>query len=36
VPKKENIHRIEAIPVLGTGKVDLRAVKQLAAESVRS
>jgi acyl-[acyl-carrier-protein]-phospholipid O-acyltransferase/long-chain-fatty-acid--[acyl-carrier-protein] ligase len=32
VPKRENVHRIEAIPVLGTGKVDLRAVKQLALE----
>jgi acyl-[acyl-carrier-protein]-phospholipid O-acyltransferase/long-chain-fatty-acid--[acyl-carrier-protein] ligase len=30
VPKRENVHRIEAIPVLGTGKVDLRAVTQLA------
>ena len=30
VPKKDNVHRIETIPVLGTGKVDLRAVKQLA------
>jgi hypothetical protein len=34
VPKKDNVHRIETIPVLGTGKVDLRAVKQLAADSV--
>jgi acyl-[acyl-carrier-protein]-phospholipid O-acyltransferase/long-chain-fatty-acid--[acyl-carrier-protein] ligase len=34
VPKRENIYRIEAIPVLGTGKVDLRAVKQLAASLV--
>jgi acyl-[acyl-carrier-protein]-phospholipid O-acyltransferase/long-chain-fatty-acid--[acyl-carrier-protein] ligase len=32
VPKRENVHRIEAIPVLGTGKVDLRGVKQLALE----
>jgi len=34
VPKKENVHRIETIPVLGTGKLDLRAVKQLAVDSV--
>jgi acyl-[acyl-carrier-protein]-phospholipid O-acyltransferase/long-chain-fatty-acid--[acyl-carrier-protein] ligase len=34
VPKRENIYRIEAIPVLGTGKVDLRAVKQLAGSLV--
>ena len=30
VPKKDNIHRVESIPVLGTGKVDLRGVKQMA------
>ena len=32
VPKKENVHRVDAIPVLGTGKVDLRRLKQLAIE----
>ena len=35
VPKKENVHRIDAIPVLGTGKVDLRGVKRLAEEFVK-
>jgi acyl-[acyl-carrier-protein]-phospholipid O-acyltransferase/long-chain-fatty-acid--[acyl-carrier-protein] ligase len=30
VPKRENIHLIDAIPTLGTGKTDLRAVRQLA------
>jgi acyl-[acyl-carrier-protein]-phospholipid O-acyltransferase/long-chain-fatty-acid--[acyl-carrier-protein] ligase len=34
VPKRESIYRIEAVPVLGTGKVDLRAVKQLAESLV--
>jgi acyl-[acyl-carrier-protein]-phospholipid O-acyltransferase/long-chain-fatty-acid--[acyl-carrier-protein] ligase len=30
VPKREDIHLIDAIPTLGTGKTDLRAVRQLA------
>jgi acyl-[acyl-carrier-protein]-phospholipid O-acyltransferase/long-chain-fatty-acid--[acyl-carrier-protein] ligase len=34
LPKREDIHFIDAIPTLGTGKVDLRAVRQLAAASV--
>ena len=34
IPKRENIYRIDAIPVLGTGKVDLRAVKTLAESLV--
>jgi len=33
VPKREELHFIESIPTLGTGKVDLRAVRQLAADS---
>lgn len=32
VPKFADFYRIEAIPVLGTGKTDLRALKALAAE----
>ena len=32
VPKREDLHIVEAIPTLGTGKVDLRAVRQVAAE----
>ncbi|HZN10959.1 MAG TPA: hypothetical protein VFC61_04735, partial [Blastocatellia bacterium] len=32
LPRRENIHYIEAIPTLGTGKVDLRQLRQLAAE----
>jgi acyl-[acyl-carrier-protein]-phospholipid O-acyltransferase/long-chain-fatty-acid--[acyl-carrier-protein] ligase len=34
IPKRENVVPIEAIPTLGTGKVDLRRVKQLALERV--
>jgi acyl-[acyl-carrier-protein]-phospholipid O-acyltransferase/long-chain-fatty-acid--[acyl-carrier-protein] ligase len=30
IPKRENVYQIDAIPVLGTGKIDLRAVKALA------
>ncbi len=32
IPKREDLHIVEAIPTLGTGKVDLRAVRQVAAE----
>ena len=32
LPKRDDLHVIEAIPTLGTGKVDLRKVKQLALE----
>lgn len=32
IPKRENIHCIDAIPLLGSGKVDLKTVKRLAAE----
>lgn len=32
IPKRENFFPIEAIPVLGSGKVDLRTVKRLALE----
>jgi acyl-[acyl-carrier-protein]-phospholipid O-acyltransferase/long-chain-fatty-acid--[acyl-carrier-protein] ligase len=31
IPKRENIYRIDALPQLGTGKLDLRGVR-LAAE----
>jgi acyl-[acyl-carrier-protein]-phospholipid O-acyltransferase/long-chain-fatty-acid--[acyl-carrier-protein] ligase len=34
IPKRENVVPIEAIPTLGTGKVDLRRVKQLALDRV--
>jgi acyl-[acyl-carrier-protein]-phospholipid O-acyltransferase/long-chain-fatty-acid--[acyl-carrier-protein] ligase len=32
IPKRENFYYIETIPTLGTGKVDLRAVKALALQ----
>ncbi len=32
LPKKENIHFVEALPSLGTGKLDLGRLKALAAE----
>jgi acyl-[acyl-carrier-protein]-phospholipid O-acyltransferase/long-chain-fatty-acid--[acyl-carrier-protein] ligase len=30
VPKREDLHFVEAIPTLGSGKIDLRSVRQLA------
>jgi acyl-[acyl-carrier-protein]-phospholipid O-acyltransferase / long-chain-fatty-acid--[acyl-carrier-protein] ligase len=32
LPKREDLHLVDAIPTLGTGKTDLRAVRQLALE----
>jgi acyl-[acyl-carrier-protein]-phospholipid O-acyltransferase/long-chain-fatty-acid--[acyl-carrier-protein] ligase len=32
IPKREDMHVVDAIPSLGTGKVDLRGVRQLAVE----
>jgi acyl-[acyl-carrier-protein]-phospholipid O-acyltransferase/long-chain-fatty-acid--[acyl-carrier-protein] ligase len=32
IPKQENIYYVEAIPTLGTGKVDLRKARDLALE----
>ena len=32
LPKLENIHRVEELPLLGTGKLDLRRVRTLAQE----
>jgi hypothetical protein len=29
------MHRVEAIPVLGTGKTDLRRIKQMASAIAR-
>jgi len=33
LPKREDLRLVETIPTLGTGKVDLRGVKQLALDS---
>jgi acyl-[acyl-carrier-protein]-phospholipid O-acyltransferase/long-chain-fatty-acid--[acyl-carrier-protein] ligase len=32
LPRRENIHYVESIPTLGTGKTDLRRLRQLAVE----
>jgi acyl-[acyl-carrier-protein]-phospholipid O-acyltransferase/long-chain-fatty-acid--[acyl-carrier-protein] ligase len=32
IPKREDLHIVDAIPTLGTGKTDLRAVRQVAAD----
>jgi acyl-[acyl-carrier-protein]-phospholipid O-acyltransferase/long-chain-fatty-acid--[acyl-carrier-protein] ligase len=32
LPKREDLHHIDAIPTLGTGKMDLRQIKQLATD----
>lgn len=31
VPKKENFHRIDSLPLLGSGKLDLKGLKNIAA-----
>jgi len=32
IPSPDSFHQVSAIPVLGTGKLDLRHVKELALE----
>jgi acyl-[acyl-carrier-protein]-phospholipid O-acyltransferase/long-chain-fatty-acid--[acyl-carrier-protein] ligase len=32
IPKRENIHHIPALPVLGSGKIDLKTVKAMALQ----
>ena len=32
IPKKENLYCVESIPLLGSGKVDLKKVKAMATE----
>ena len=32
LPKREDLHVVDSIPTLGTGKVDLRALRQLALD----
>ncbi len=34
IPKRENIHSIDSIPLLGSGKIDLKKVKRLALQEV--
>jgi acyl-[acyl-carrier-protein]-phospholipid O-acyltransferase/long-chain-fatty-acid--[acyl-carrier-protein] ligase len=35
IPKRDSVFHIEAIPTLGTGKVDLRRLRELAADRVK-
>jgi len=35
IPAAEDFHRVDAIPILGTGKVDLRQLKAIACERQR-
>jgi acyl-[acyl-carrier-protein]-phospholipid O-acyltransferase/long-chain-fatty-acid--[acyl-carrier-protein] ligase len=32
IPKRDDIHFVEAIPTLGTGKLDLQGIKRMAAD----
>jgi acyl-[acyl-carrier-protein]-phospholipid O-acyltransferase/long-chain-fatty-acid--[acyl-carrier-protein] ligase len=34
IPKRENFIKVDHLPVLGTGKLDLRTLKQLALEKL--
>jgi len=36
IPRREQFHRVDAIPVLGTGKLDLRGLKALAKDPPKS
>jgi acyl-[acyl-carrier-protein]-phospholipid O-acyltransferase/long-chain-fatty-acid--[acyl-carrier-protein] ligase len=36
LPKRHDLQSIESIPTLGTGKVDLRAVRQLALARIET
>jgi acyl-[acyl-carrier-protein]-phospholipid O-acyltransferase/long-chain-fatty-acid--[acyl-carrier-protein] ligase len=35
LPKREDLHFIESLPTLGSGKVDLRAVRQMAMDRMK-
>jgi acyl-[acyl-carrier-protein]-phospholipid O-acyltransferase/long-chain-fatty-acid--[acyl-carrier-protein] ligase len=36
IPSPDSFLQIEAMPVLGTGKLDLKGIKQMAAERLSS
>ncbi len=36
IPKRENLYYTETIPLLGTGKADLKKIKAMAMEMVRA
>ena len=35
-PKRENLHFVEALPTLGSGKLDLRRLKMLAEQQAEA
>ena len=36
IPKRENLYAIDALPLLGTGKVDLKKIKAMAQEKTQT
>jgi acyl-[acyl-carrier-protein]-phospholipid O-acyltransferase/long-chain-fatty-acid--[acyl-carrier-protein] ligase len=36
IPKRENLHAIDSLPLLGSGKVDLKTIKDMALERART
>ena len=36
IPKRENLHAIDALPLLGSGKVDLKKIKAMAQEKTQT
>ena len=36
IPKRENLYLIETIPTLGTGKIDLRQLREMAREKAQA
>ena len=35
MPKRDDFVRVEELPILGTGKTDLRAVREIAEDSLK-
>ena len=36
LPKRDQFYKVDAIPILGTGKLDLRALRRMAEEAVKT
>jgi acyl-[acyl-carrier-protein]-phospholipid O-acyltransferase/long-chain-fatty-acid--[acyl-carrier-protein] ligase len=36
IPRRENVIKVDAIPILGTGKLDLKAIRRIAEETLGS
>jgi acyl-[acyl-carrier-protein]-phospholipid O-acyltransferase / long-chain-fatty-acid--[acyl-carrier-protein] ligase len=36
IPKRENLYAIDALPLLGSGKVDLKKIKAMAQEKTQT